>query len=249
MLRPKNVNLVQIQKRKTLSRDELSQALEQLDKQVWANLQSETIPIRSLSGRLSKSYITPPGTPTPDCLTCGVCCAAVLHVQAGSGDAAPSENIWDITIAAHKDDVVIDRVLKRDVETGRCAALGGDLGREIKCEIYPIRPSLCRKFDAGSDKCHALRRAYGLEAPLTHFEVIEALERKFECDEPEESMRLIVSCEINSDYESRYLQIVVWTETEESRVTHKFMPAKEKWLEGDFVGLTLGEAEKLVTPQ
>src|SRR5205085_9638922 len=42
-----------------------------------------------------------------------------------------------------------------------------------RCEMYELRPRSCRAFEAGSDRCRAVRRAYGLEPPLALSERIE----------------------------------------------------------------------------
>ncbi len=41
---------------------------------------------------------------------------------------------------------------------GRCQALRGRLGKKVWCEIYPLRPSGCRRVVAGSEECLRARR-------------------------------------------------------------------------------------------
>jgi Fe-S-cluster containining protein len=52
-----------------------------------------------------------------------------------------------------------------DHAPARCAALTGQVGRQVACGIYEWRPSPCREFQAGSDACQQARRRHGL-APL-----------------------------------------------------------------------------------
>jgi Fe-S-cluster containining protein len=46
--------------------------------------------------------------------------------------------------------------------SGRCAALVGKLGRQVRCAVYADRPRGCRVVTAGSDECHEARRQRGL---------------------------------------------------------------------------------------
>ena len=41
----------------------------------------------------------------------------------------------------------------------RCSALSGEVGSSVSCLIYENRPPVCRKFEAGSDRCKIARKA------------------------------------------------------------------------------------------
>lgn len=47
----------------------------------------------------------------------------------------------------------------------RCAALEGEVGRQVRCRIYPHRPNPCRKVKAGDRECHQIRKERGLPVP------------------------------------------------------------------------------------
>lgn len=47
----------------------------------------------------------------------------------------------------------------------RCAALTGQVGQQVACSIYELRPAPCREFSAGDYACHKARARHGL-APL-----------------------------------------------------------------------------------
>lgn len=49
-------------------------------------------------------------------------------------------------------------------KNGRCAALKGELGERVNCQIYSQRPMGCRVFDPGSEQCIHLRKQRGYEA-------------------------------------------------------------------------------------
>jgi Fe-S-cluster containining protein len=75
------------------------------------------------------------------------------------------------------DEIVVDRYMRRDGETLACVALGGSVGEKVECTIYETRPAMCHHFDAGSDRCHAIRRAFFLESFLSIEEMTEAVEK------------------------------------------------------------------------
>lgn len=66
--------------------------------------------------------------------------------------------------------------MARDPERGACVALSGTVGQSVSCSAYDSRPAECRVFEAGSDRCRAVRRAYHLEPPLTA-EAVDAARR------------------------------------------------------------------------
>jgi Fe-S-cluster containining protein len=46
---------------------------------------------------------------------------------------------------------------------GRCMALRGAPGRDVRCAIYSDRPSPCRRVQAGDALCRRYRREHGLQ--------------------------------------------------------------------------------------
>lgn len=94
------------------------------------------------------------GTSIPDCQSCGGCCAwsETWPVLMGPGDGAgiPED--------------LIDVENERMQSYGhRCAALEGEIGRQVGCSVYDRRPLVCREFQAGSDDCLMVRQALGLD--------------------------------------------------------------------------------------
>ena len=45
---------------------------------------------------------------------------------------------------------------------GRCLALRGRIGKQVRCTIYADRPQACRRVEAGSELCRDYREARGL---------------------------------------------------------------------------------------
>ncbi len=50
----------------------------------------------------------------------------------------------------------------------RCVALHGEIGKDVRCVIHPLRPSPCREFQASwidgvhNERCDRARAAHGL---------------------------------------------------------------------------------------
>jgi hypothetical protein len=90
----------------------------------------------------------------PDCQSCGGCCvwSETWPVLMGprDGEGIPED--------------LIDVENERMQSYGhRCAALEGEIGRQVGCSVYGKRPLVCREFQAGSDDCLMVRRALGLD--------------------------------------------------------------------------------------
>ncbi len=47
--------------------------------------------------------------------------------------------------------------------SGRCAALVGKLGRQVRCTVYPHRPRGCRRVEPGDAECLTARAHKGIE--------------------------------------------------------------------------------------
>lgn len=246
MKNPKPQQFVQIEKRNKLSREEFSQVISSLEKQIWKNLKSEAVPFRKLSGRNARSFLTPIDAPIPDCQTCGACCIALPCVEVKETDTTPAPNYWDITIQGQNGEITVNRQLRRDPETGNCSALKGEIGKLVECGIYENRPDDCRKFDAGSDRCRALRRAYGIEPPLTEMETMSFMIQVFLKDDPEGDERIIYYTQIQETETAGVFEIEIFLNDETALIIHRFNVNEESWLESQFSNLTLAEATNLV---
>lgn len=215
------------------------------------------MPLYELSRKVDQSIVTDPSTPIPECLTCGVCCAFALMVTVTPKESDRLNNYWDITLDASEKDITINRVLPRSLETGHCSFLNGNLGVKIDCEIYEDRPHPCRDFDVGSDKCHAYRRMYGIEPPLTT-EEIAAASARFEVKPPQERISFVGIVK-DADYSIHdmegelistgiKLRIVAFLD-EDGKTEHDlhiYDPEKEMWFENEFLTLSLDEARELI---
>lgn len=237
---------VQIEKRNKLSREEFSQVIEHLEGRIWTNLKSEALPFGKLSGRRAGSYLTPVDAAIPDCQTCGACCIAVPWVDVKEADATSAEDYWDITIQGQNGEMTVTRQLRRDTETGNCLALKGEAGIWVECGIYETRPDDCRKFEAGSDKCHALRRAYSIEPPLTDMETASFMMQIFLKDEPEGDERAIYHTQIQETETDGVFEIVIFFRDKSTLIVHRFNANEESWLESEFSALSLAEAKNLI---
>lgn len=238
--------LVQIERRNKLSRAEFNEVMTNLESRIFEKLKNEPIPLKKLSGRRSESFLTPADATIPDCQTCGVCCFALPWVDVKLADETPQENYWDITIEAQNGERVISRQLRRNAETGNCLALKGEAGSSVECAIYEARPDDCRKFEAGSDKCHALRRAYGIEPALTDMETASFMMQIFLRDDPEADERAVYHTQIEETETAGVFEIEVFFKDQSAQILHRFNADEENWLESEFSAVSLAEAKNLI---
>ena len=98
------------------------------------------------------------------CQTCGACCAAFrvdfhpVELAGGPfawGEGVPKEMAVPVTPS-------IVRMLGTDLTEPRCAALAGEIGKEVNCTIYDSRSSPCREFDTEHAACNRARQRHGL---------------------------------------------------------------------------------------
>jgi uncharacterized protein len=115
-----------------------------------------------MRGPVNPTTAANPERSTPDCQTCGACCATfdvwLSDEETARFEASP--RLSRLTVLYQRPGLS-GRFLRR--EAGRCASLRGRLGEQCRCEIYADRPSLCRQFEAGSPECFEARRARNLE--------------------------------------------------------------------------------------
>lgn len=102
-----------------------------------------------------------------DCTRCGACCVNPPdNVAEGFHDYIEIEErdaIRDkpelIARYAQESEGKLHLKLLADQ---RCKALLGSVGRRVRCAIYHVRPSPCRRVQAGSALCERYRRGQGL---------------------------------------------------------------------------------------
>lgn len=89
------------------------------------------------------------------CQSCGACCSY-------------SENWPRFTV---EDDAQLDLIPLQFVnarqsgmrcEGDRCSALSGRVGEATRCEVYAVRPEVCRTCLPGDAECAMARRRHGL---------------------------------------------------------------------------------------
>lgn len=113
------------------------------------------------------------------CLHCGACCAYYRvsfywsEADEGQGGLVPFELTEEVT--------PLRRCMKgTNQKQPRCVALQGEIGRTVRCSIYPRRPSPCRKFGITctdgllrargdeQERCNRARAAWGLPPFFGH---------------------------------------------------------------------------------
>jgi len=231
-----------------VTEDEAARGFNSMFDELWPKLLPQQIDLEGLPARVSSNVITPSDVPVPDCADCGACCGAFVRVPLDPGSRVASSDTWDVRAEIDGTDLVVDRFLKRRKGDLACSKLAGAVGEPSRCSIYEDRPSTCRTFEAGSDRCHAIRRAYGLEPFLTLEEMSEAVGRLDERDDDGstggadmvESVRFT-----NGDRDLVRIEAAISDGS--FRVLHEFDPGGETWHRSQFEGFTLSEVKKLVS--
>ncbi len=233
------VDFVQITRNQKIPETEFQEMMNSMYVQTWSALQPPQILTDDLAIKIEDNIITPPDSPIPDCVTCGGCCVALPRAGVRPDDELAPEYYWDITIEGAKEDIVVDRFIRRDGETFACIALNGTLGENVSCGIYDGRPTVCRKFEAGSDKCHAIRRAYGFEPFLSLMDMYFATQKLKAAPEKYKSSEIIAHVNINEQTGSGNLEIAATMNDGSVRVIHTYDPSFETWRQFEFDGLPL----------
>lgn len=240
--------LVQITRRKKISESEFVPASNSMQEQIWLSALPMQIGTQGLSPTVSGNVVTPVGTPVPDCISCGACCAAFVLVAAPPDNGVPDDNCWLITDDVAGSEITVDRFVRRRESDFACAMLAGEVGDRVSCTVYEDRPTMCRIFEAGSDRCHAVRRAFGLEPFLSLTEMSEA-RAKLDLPRREDvpAKRKIRSVSFVADGHGGPVNIEADL-NDGSRVSvFAFDPEKEKFFKAQFEGLTVSEARALKT--
>ncbi len=236
--------LVQITRRERLAEEEFLPFVNAMYEQVWGNLLPPQILTHDLSNTVDGNIITSADEPIPDCMTCGACCASFVCVDVAPDNPVLSSDYWDITKRGKSGEFTVDRFIKRKETDFSCTALEGEIGETASCRIYENRPRMCRQFEAGSDRCHAVRRAYGIEPFLGLMEMFEA-KQKLKSQQSEINNERIETVSIKES-EMQDLQIAVKLKNGAEKIIHAFDPKSEIWFQSEFEGLTLTKAEELI---
>lgn len=116
----------------------------------------------------------PTETPRPtlrdaDCVRCGACCCNTASNKAeGYIDYV---EVFPNDVLRRRPDIlgplavrnVARQVHLKLTPEGRCVALAGVVGQSVHCSIYELRPTVCRRVQAGSEECLSARRDQGLD--------------------------------------------------------------------------------------
>lgn len=239
--------LVQITRQNKIAEDEFNTFVNRMYEEVWGKLLPPQILTHDLSNKVENNVITPKDTPIPDCMTCGGCCASFVCVDVAPDNPISDKDCWEITNEGKNGEYTIDRYIKRKEEDFSCTALDGTIGEEVSCRVYENRPRMCRSFEAGSDRCHAVRRAYGIEPFLGLMEMFEA-KQKLEKSENEKEInkKRVDSVRIVEDEKMKNLQVFVLLNDGSKHLIHTFNRDDETWFKSEFDGLTLSKAKDLV---
>jgi Fe-S-cluster containining protein len=167
--------LVQLTRKRGMSEAAFAEMMERLGRQRTGMVVADE-GLGLYAETMAESLFVANQTGVPDCLTCGACCAYFHQIAVLDRDATPRRLTWTVwdagDIAGPK-----TRWLRREPLEGRCIAFAGGVGQHARCAIYEVRPNSCKAFEAGSDRCRAVRRVYGLEPPLSKIERIEHARR------------------------------------------------------------------------
>lgn len=102
-----------------------------------------------------------------DCQRCGACCAQfrVSFYWAEADDAPGGTVPLALTETVSPHTRCMQGTWSRNP---RCAALQGQIGQQVGCGIYDLRPTPCRQLTAGDAQCLKARAAHGLPTEEAH---------------------------------------------------------------------------------
>ena len=178
--------------------------------------------------------------------SCGACCQAFTQVAVYPDEQVSPENYWEITVKGEKGEITVDKFLRRNGETFTCNSLGGKIGDQVSCNIYEQRPVVCRNFEAGSDKCHALRRAFGFEPDLGLMEMYYAVQKLKAIPEITNAPDEIKVANFIQQPDTGYLEIKATLFEGSTQTIHTFNPTQEKWHQFEFKGMSMEHAKELI---
>jgi Fe-S-cluster containining protein len=213
--------------------------------QIWNCLMPPQLLTENLSAKVANNIVTPADAPVPDCMTCGACCATMVCVGVRPAERVDPEHYWDVTKETEMGEIVVDRYVRRDGETLVCSALDVNEAR-VACSIYESRPQMCREFEAGSDRCHALRRAVGVEPFLSIDEMSAAMEKLDARPVKTDPSNVIRNAEIKFNDETGRHTITALMRDGTLNEIHNYDPAEETYFQFEFDGLSLDSACRLI---
>jgi uncharacterized protein len=237
---------VQLTRKSKIAEEDFYPAVNRMYEHIWQQLMPPQLVTDGLSNTIKNNLVTPGDAPVPDCLTCGACCQSLLCVGVRPSDSVDPKIVWDVTVETGGKEIVVDRYLKRNGETLACAALEGTIGERVVCTIYETRPVMCHHFDAGSDRCHAIRRAFGIEPFLTLDEMSAAMEKLNSQPKRYSSEQINRNAQIRQDNETGEYIIRASLKNGELIEIHRYDPKLESWMQFEFDGLSLDGAAKLI---
>ncbi len=115
-----------------------------------------------------------------DCQSCGACCCNTAKNMAEGSRAYVEVEPGDELYKSHRELLKTMSVrisagtfgggtyLKLVGDEQRCVNLEGDIGEGVGCAIYKLRPSGCRRVEAGDAECLRARRHHGLSLLTEH---------------------------------------------------------------------------------
>jgi Fe-S-cluster containining protein len=239
-------DFVQISRESKIRDTEFFPMANEMFERVWNQLLPPQLVTEQLSSKIANNVVTPPDTPIPDCLTCGACCQSLMCVGVRPTDNVDPGLYWDVTTATEEGEIVVDRYLKRNGETLACGALAGTIGEKVGCTIYETRPVMCHHFDAGSDRCHAIRRAFGIEPFLSLDEMSAAMEKLDAQPVTNEPSTMIRNAEIKRDEDTGRHIIRALMRDGTLKQIHDYDPAQEIYFQFEFDGLSFVAAQALI---
>jgi hypothetical protein len=89
------------------------------------------------------------------CQACGACCG-----YSQNWPRFTTEDDAQLDLIPEK--FVNERLSGMRCDGDRCAALSGEIGVATRCEIYAVRPEVCRTCLPGDAECAMARRRHGL---------------------------------------------------------------------------------------
>ena len=93
--------------------------------------------------------------PTQDaCLTCGACCAHYrVSFYWAEGLNMPEHYTEPVTS-------VYSCMVGTNQANPRCIALGGEVGKQVSCNMYEARSSSCKEVQIADEQCNKARIAH-----------------------------------------------------------------------------------------
>ncbi|QJR82347.1 YkgJ family cysteine cluster protein [Alteromonas pelagimontana] len=99
------------------------------------------------------------------CVQCGACCAT-FRVSFYWAESDPFLGGTVPEALTEKVNASCVAMKGTNQPQPRCVALVGNIGEDIRCEIYEQRSTTCREFEPGSVACLKARVKHGLSADL-----------------------------------------------------------------------------------